>query len=214
MFFTTAGQDFHHAPKINSIEYTIKYPLVNVTERLIIITAGLYTAGLQKCKPAVNDDNQMNSRIRHIHTILIKRGLTVAAAESCTGGLLSGILTENAGSSAYFMLGVVAYSNRAKSKILNIPPALIKNRGAVSSTVARMMAQGVRTKAQTDFGIAITGIAGPAGGTPLKPVGTVFIAIRNSRTCICKRFQLKGTRGAIRKAACRQALNMLKTLLD
>lgn len=98
-------------------------------------------------------------------------------AESCTGGLLSNLLTQIPGSSKYFILGVVAYSNQAKENILKIPRDIIVKKGAVSKNVAELLAKAVRLMAKTDFGIGITGTAGPTGGSREKPVGTVFIAI-------------------------------------
>jgi nicotinamide-nucleotide amidase len=108
---------------------------------------------------------------------LRERGLTIAVAESCTGGLLGSRLTDVSGSSTYFMLGVVTYSNQAKQDLLGVDAALIDAHGAVSEPVALAMAAGVRHRAATSIGIGVTGIAGPDGGTPEKPVGTVAIAV-------------------------------------
>ncbi|MHB1420278.1 MAG: competence/damage-inducible protein A [Bacillota bacterium] len=108
--------------------------------------------------------------------ILVSRGLTLAVAESCTGGLLAHCLTNVPGSSRYFQMGVVAYDNRWKTEILGVDRELIATKGAVSEEVAMAMASGIRRLANTDIGIGITGIAGPDGGTPEKPVGLVYIA--------------------------------------
>jgi len=134
---------------------------------------------------------------------------TIAVAESCTGGLTSYLLTEKSGSSKYFMLGVVAYSNQAKAKILGIPQGLIRKKGAVSSDVALLMAKNVRTIAKTDFGVGITGIAGPTGGSKEKPVGTVFIAIANKDHTVSRKFLFKGNRSSVRKQAALKALKLL-----
>ncbi|MHB1126234.1 MAG: competence/damage-inducible protein A [Bacillota bacterium] len=108
--------------------------------------------------------------------ILVSRGLTLSVAESCTGGLLAHCLTNVPGSSRYFQMGVVAYDNRWKTDILGVDPQLIATRGAVSEEVAMAMASGIRRLAKTDIGVGITGIAGPGGGAPEKPVGLVYIA--------------------------------------
>ena len=147
-----------------------------------------------------------------IHAALKNR--TVAVAESCTGGMLSSILTARSGASAYFLLGVVVYSNKMKNKILGIPVSVIERRGAVSKEVAAAMAASVRKLSNTDFGIGITGVAGPLGGSKDKPVGTVYIAAASNRANICRRFNFKGSRAGIRKQSCLAALAMLKKLLD
>ena len=155
----------------------------------------------------------MERLINQIHKLLIKKQETVAVAESCTGGLVSALLTQVSGSSLYFILGVVAYSNRVKINILRIPRILIAKKGAVSPEVARKMARAIRKLAKTDFGIGITGIAGPGGGTPLKPAGTVFIAIQNKKKRICKKFNFTGNRAIVRKKAALKSLELLRGLL-
>ncbi len=146
------------------------------------------------------------------HRLLIKNSKTIAVAESCTGGLLSEILTQNPGSSKYFILGIITYSNDAKQNFLKIPTPVILKNGAVSKEVAQKMAQSVRILAKTDFGIGITGIAGPTGATPEKPIGTVFIAISAKNKLICRRFQFRGNRLAVRKTAALKALKLLNGL--
>lgn len=155
----------------------------------------------------------MEKLIKEIYKLLLKKAKTVAVAESCTGGLLSNLLTQNSGSSRYFILGVVAYSNRAKEKILKIPRSSLIKFGAVSAGVASRMAQGIRKIAKTDFGIGITGIAGPTGGTPHKPVGTVFIAIDSKNKKLCQKFHFSGHRLTVRKKAALKSLKLLKQLL-
>jgi PncC family amidohydrolase len=128
----------------------------------------------------------MQGIVNQIHKSLIKNKKSIAVAESCTGGLLSNLLTRTSGSSRYFILGLVVYSNKAKNAILKIPFKIIKQKGAVSQEITRTMAQSVRKLVKTDIGIGISGIAGPTGGTPKKPVGTVFIAIDSRNKKVCK----------------------------
>ena len=149
---------------------------------------------------------------RKVAAILIKSKKTLSLAESCSGGLLGHRLTNIPGSSDFFRLSVVAYSNLAKTKILHVPSALLKQHGAVSEPVARRMAQNVRTLGNTDFGISITGIAGPGGGTRQKPVGLVFIAVAGKGYTVVKNFHLKGSRQQIKQQATSQALRLLLTL--
>ena len=138
-----------------------------------------------------------------------QRAETLAIAESCTGGLIGDRLTNMAGSSTFFLLGIIAYDYAAKTKILGVPSALLKKHGAVSSPVARVMAQGVRKILKTDYGLSVTGIAGPGGATKTKPVGLVFISVSTKQKTIVKKFLFKGTRLAIKKQAAQAALKML-----
>ena len=155
----------------------------------------------------------MQPIVPKIHSLLIKTSKTIAVAESCTGGLLSSLLTRLSGSSQYFILGVIVYSNKAKQGILKISPQIIGKIGAVSREVAEKMAESVRKLAKTDFGIGITGIAGPTGGTPQKPVGTVFIAIATRHKTICNKFHFTGTRAVIRQKAAIKSLELLRKLI-
>jgi PncC family amidohydrolase len=155
----------------------------------------------------------MQPIVRQIHNLLIKSRKTISVAESCTGGILSCLLTQLPGSSKYFVLGTVTYSNKAKETILNIPGYIIARNGAVSEKTARQMAKSVRKIAKTDFAISITGIAGPSGGIFQKPVGTVFVAIDSSAKLICKKFHFSGNRDAIRKKSALSALKLLKDFL-
>jgi nicotinamide-nucleotide amidase len=152
----------------------------------------------------------MQSVVNQVHKLLIRNKKTIAVAESCTGGLLSNFLTRLSGSSKFFILGVVAYSNKAKEIILKVPLSLIVKKGAVSPEVTIKMAEGIRKIAKSDFGIGVTGIAGPRGGTSRKPVGTVFIAINSENKRICKKFYFKGNRSIIRKKTALVALELLK----
>lgn len=146
--------------------------------------------------------------LHKVHSFLLSRSLTISAAESCTGGLLSSLLTSLPGSSAYFILGTVVYSNRAKTRLLDISPGMLKKHGAVSDPVCRAMAARVRALAKTDFGVGITGIAGPGGAVAGKPAGTVYISVQTPRASTCRRFVFKGSRASVRKQACAMALAM------
>lgn len=140
---------------------------------------------------------------------LTRRGRTLSIAESCTGGLLANRLTNIPGSSLFFTLGIIAYANAAKARLLKVPPSILAKYGAVSSPVAKKMANGVRKVSKTDFGIGITGIAGPTGETKNKPIGLVYIAISSRKTIESFRFVFKGTRAMIKKQAASQALRLL-----
>ena len=155
----------------------------------------------------------MEPLINQIHKLLIKNKKTLAVAESCTGGLLSYLLTSISGSSKYFILGLVVYSNKSKTSILNIPVPTITQKGTVSKEVAERISQSVRKLAKTDFGIGLTGIAGPTGGTIHKPVGTVFISVNSKKQKICQEFHFQGSRKHIQKAAALKALQLLKRLI-
>lgn len=137
-------------------------------------------------------------------------GYTVATAESCTGGLLAGRITETAGSSAWFNEGVVTYSNEAKVSRLGVSRELIEQYGAVSEEVARAMAAGIRERAGATFGIGITGIAGPGGGTPEKPVGLIWIALAEEGAVEARRLSFPGDRQFNRTLAVNSALDMLR----
>lgn len=140
---------------------------------------------------------------------LVARGLTLAVAESCTGGLLGAALTSVSGSSAYFRGGVIAYANEVKVRCLDVDAGDIDRHGAVSAEVARQMARGARVRVGADIGIGITGVAGPGGGSEEKPVGTVFVAVCVSDRCAAERFRFAGGREDVRSAACKAALAML-----
>lgn len=148
-----------------------------------------------------------------VSRLLKKRDLRIAVAESCTGGLVSHRLTNIPGSSDYFSYGIIGYSNQAKSTFLGVPASLIEKKGAVSSQVAKKMAQGVRKAERTDLGLGITGIAGPSGGSRNKPVGLVYIALSSSEGEICERFLFRGGREDIKWKASQGALDMLRRYL-
>lgn len=147
---------------------------------------------------------------RVIGDMLRERGMTIAVAESCSGGLLASRLTDVPGSSDYFDRGVVTYSNQAKTDMLAVPADLIAQNGAVSEPVARAMADGVRSTTGASVGIGITGIAGPGGGTPDKPVGTVCIAIATPHGGDVRRFTFIGPREMVKFQSTQAAMNMLR----
>jgi nicotinamide-nucleotide amidase len=145
--------------------------------------------------------------------LLIKHRLTVGICESCTGGMLGGIITQVPGSSKYFRGGVIAYSNEVKTRIIGVKISTLRKCGAVSAEVAQEMADGVRKKLKSDIGIGITGIAGPSGGTKKKPVGLIYVSLSYRRIILVKVFLYKGPRDQIRKKACKAALLLLLKLL-
>jgi len=146
--------------------------------------------------------------------LLAAKGYTVAVAESCTAGMVAARLTDVPGSSAYFMGGIVAYDNKVKEKILGVQMEILRDKGAVSPETAAAMAEGVRRLLCTDAGIGITGIAGPTGGTPEKPVGLVYIAVAVPGQTVVKKYNFPGRRFAVRQGAANAALKMLRDLLE
>jgi len=140
-------------------------------------------------------------------------GFTLGIAESCTGGLISYRLTEVPGASAFFIETVVCYSNESKIKTLGVDPELIERYGAVSAEVAEALALGVKRHADTDFGLAVTGIAGPGGGTPEKPVGLVYLGLADDAHVEHKRLMLPGDRSLIRWRSSQAALDLLRRRL-
>jgi len=146
--------------------------------------------------------------------LLTKQGLTVAVAESCTGGLIGHRLTQVPGSSAYVDRGVICYSNRAKQEMLGVPADLIVNYGAVSKEVAASMAKGVRERAGVSVGVSVTGIAGPGGGTATKPVGLVYVGLDGEAgDSITKEFRFHGDRHVIKQRSSQAALDVLRRWL-
>ncbi len=146
--------------------------------------------------------------------LLKKSNATLAVAESCTGGLVSNLLTNVQGSSTFFLEGIISYSNKAKRDLLSIPEELILKFGVISPEVAKAMASGVKEQTQADIGLAITGIAGPSGiGDGIdkgKPVGLVYIAMAKSDILECKEYRFFGSRIDIKRRAANAALNMLR----
>ena len=148
-----------------------------------------------------------------VAALLTEKKLTLAVAESCTGGLITDRLTDIPGSSVFLERGIVTYSNAAKIELLGLPEAIIRDFGAVSEETARLMAEGVRRLAATDLGLSVTGIAGPGGGSELKPVGTVFIALASRTGTSCRQFAWRWDRRRIKVISSQAALVMLKNHL-
>ena len=142
-------------------------------------------------------------------TALLARRQTLATAESCTGGLVGAALTGLPGSSAWYLGGVVAYANELKIRLLGVPAEILAAHGAVSLETARAMAAGARAATGADFAVSITGIAGPAGGTPEKPVGLVFIGVAAPHGTATFKHHFSGSRADIRQAATEAALRHL-----
>ena len=151
---------------------------------------------------------------RVVGRLLRERGLTLSVAESCTGGLLGHRLTEVPGSSAYFERGVLVYSNQAKQDLLGVPEAILRAHGAVSAPCAEAMARGICAASGNPVGLAVTGIAGPDGGTPQKPVGTVFIGLAVAGDVGARRFRFSGDRSSVKWQSTQMALDMLRRKLQ
>ena len=147
--------------------------------------------------------------LKNVSDQLRKNNLTVATAESCTGGLLAHLLTNISGSSEYFDRGVVTYSNKSKIELLGVPQETINEYGAVSKQTAEAMAVGIKKQAKVDIGISTTGIAGPAGGTKEKPVGLVYIVIATSKNVDANRFLFSKDRLQNKEKTCYKALELL-----
>jgi nicotinamide-nucleotide amidase len=145
--------------------------------------------------------------------LLLGKKKSIAVAESCTGGLIEARFTNISGSSKYFERGVVTYSNEAKTELLNVPTEIIEKFGAVSEEVAILMAEGVRRLAKTDYGLSVTGIAGPTGGTPQKPVGLVFIGFAHENDSFAQKFMFGEDRKSNRERASQAALNLVRLFL-
>ena len=150
---------------------------------------------------------------RVVGDLLVERGFRISIAESCTGGLITSRLTDVPGSSRYVDRAIVAYANEAKTVLLGVPPALIDEHGAVSEAVAIAMAEGIRASAAADVAVAATGIAGPGGGTPQKPVGAVAVAAVTIAATRSRLFQFIGDREQVKFQASQAALDMVRRML-
>jgi PncC family amidohydrolase len=156
----------------------------------------------------------VNTLEQIVGQLLTEQGLTIAVAESCTGGLIAHQLTNVPGSSTYFVGGVVAYSNQVKERVLGVSGETLSAYGAVSEECAREMARGARRIFGTDVAISSTGIAGPTGGTPQKPVGLVYVALSAQGLECCERHLWRGDRLENKRQTCEAALEMLRQYLE
>jgi nicotinamide-nucleotide amidase len=150
--------------------------------------------------------NNIETLVEQLANALTARGWTMATAESCTGGLIAGACTDRAGSSDWFERGFVTYSNAAKTELLGVPADLITAHGAVSEPVARAMAAGARAHAPVQLAVAVTGVAGPSGGSAEKPVGTVWFGWATPEGVFTERQRFDGDRAAVRRATVAHAL--------
>ncbi|MGQ0619650.1 MAG: CinA family protein [Panacagrimonas sp.] len=159
-------------------------------------------------------DADLSALARTLGLRLLERGEWVALAESCTGGLVAKVLTDIPGSSAWFERGLVTYSNLAKHELLGVPMALFETQGAVSEACVTAMASGLMAHSPAHWGVAITGIAGPGGGSPDKPVGTVWIAwVQRGSPLQSQRFVFAGDRESVRQQSAQRALEELLHLV-
>jgi nicotinamide-nucleotide amidase len=155
------------------------------------------------------DDESLVGLARRIGAACLEARRTIATAESCTGGLVAHLLTEVPGSSRYLLGGVVSYADAAKRDLLGVPAALLHAHGAVSAQVALAMAAGARDRLRADLAVSITGIAGPDGGSPDKPVGLTYVAVADALGSDVRRFTWTGDRSANKRASARAALELL-----
>ena len=160
------------------------------------------------------DELPAHTSVALLADLLIKRGWMLATAESCTGGLIAGACTERPGSSQWLDCGFVTYSNSAKSAMLDVPAALIAEHGAVSEPVARAMAQGAVAQSQAQVSVAVTGVAGPDGGSAAKPVGTVWFGWQVGDALHSEVMRFDGDRHAVRQATVAHALHRLVQLVE
>lgn len=201
-------------PERVNIAYTVEFPLVKVrlsaegesAQQLIDRAEVAARRALAEYLVALGDETLAAATAR----LLTAAGLTVALAESCTGGLIAKLLTDQPGASAFFERGAVTYANSAKTGWLNVPPPLLAKSGAVSAECARAMARGIRRTANTDLGLAVTGIAGPDGGSAEKPVGTVFLALATTAGERIEELLVRGDRNQIRLRSACTALDWLR----
>jgi PncC family amidohydrolase len=160
-------------------------------------------------EPATATTEELVGLARRVAETLGSAHLTVATAESCTGGLIGHVLTEVSGSSTWYVGGAVVYSDELKHRLAGVPVALIASHGAVSDEVARSLATGSRERFGSDLGVAVTGIAGPTGGTPTKPVGLVYVAVADALGVAVGRHVWAGDRSANKRESAAAALRLL-----
>ena len=168
---------------------------------------------LSKSELPALTNQALEANLIQISTTLLARGWMLATAESCTGGMIAAACTDLSGSSQWFERGFVTYSNEAKAEMLAVPPGLIEEHGAVSESVARAMADGALAHSRAQVSLAVTGVAGPTGGTEAKPVGTVWFAWCVGGETHSEMQHFAGDRAAVRVATVRYALKRLLNLL-
>ena len=195
------------------LAYCVKFPEIHLILRSKAQQGESLEAAAAEVRARLEDfifaqDDQTMDQV--LASLFRKSRLTLALAESCTGGMIAARITAEAGSSAYFLEGDVTYSNEAKTRMLEVPAQLIESKGAVSTEVACAMATGARRAAGSDLALSVTGVAGPDGGTPEKPVGTVFMALADATSCQVKRYNFQGDRGGVRSITCFTALDWLR----
>ncbi len=203
-----------------TLAYGVTFPEIFVKIRVEGESAEAVAAALARTREAARqrlggavyaeDDETMDSMLAGLFR---QKAVTLSLAESCTGGLVAKRITDVPGSSAYFLIGAVTYANTAKSGVLAVSPELLAEKGAVSAEVATAMAQGMRRLSGSDIALAVTGIAGPEGGTPDKPVGTVYIALATRAGCQAKLFRFHGNREEIRTITTFMAMDWLRKYL-
>lgn len=159
-------------------------------------------------------NDTLSSLSERVQRLCTERAILVGTAESCTGGLIAKLLTDRSGSSDFFRGGVVSYSNDVKTGLLDVPADQIEAHGAVSAQVARAMAVGARARLSVDVAVAVTGVAGPSGGSSTKPVGLTYVAVADSAGEDVRRYVFEGDRAANREAAARAALELLLARCD
>ena len=155
------------------------------------------------------DGEPLSQLVERLQASCLERGVSVATAESCTGGLVAKLITDLAGSSGYFRGGVVSYADEAKTRLLGVPEDQLAAHGAVSAQVARSMASGALSRTGADLAVAVTGVAGPGGGSPAKPVGLSYVAVATAEGVEVRRFVWAGDRAANREASARAAVELL-----
>jgi len=198
----------------------VSYPAMKITFRAEADSqavadaklAGALEATYQRIGKFIYSEGEV-TLAEKVATLLRESGKTLALAESCTGGMISQLITAIPGSSEFFLEGAVTYSNVAKQKRLGVPAEMIDAHGAVSSEVAAAMAAGIRNSAASDIGLAVTGVAGPDGGSTEKPVGTVFISLAGVDGCWTERYKFGGNREDVRIATAWTALDRLRRYL-
>ena len=162
-------------------------------------------------EPVFGEDDDTLERV--VARLLTEQGKTIALAESCTGGLVAHRLTNVPGISDNFVQGLVTYKDEAKTRLLGVPEELLKEVGSVSEEVARLMAENVRERAGTDVGVGVSGIAGPGGERPGKPVGTVHVAVATADETVHRKLKLRGTREVVKDRSAKHALNLVRLAL-